>query len=75
MRAITTLTQKGQATIPQAVREKLDLHTGDKIRFEIVDKKVIISKVSPFDYEYYQALEQTLSEWNCKEDEEAYGDL
>ncbi len=33
--ALTTLTSKGQVTIPKKVREALRLHTGDKIHFFI----------------------------------------
>ncbi len=33
--ALATLTKRGQVTIPQAVRESLGLHTGDKLEFII----------------------------------------
>lgn len=72
---VSKLTQKGQATIPAAIREKLDLHTGDGIAFEVVNNKVILMKISPFDYEYHKALKSTLSEWDSKEDDEAFHDL
>lgn len=72
---ITTLTQKGQATIPLAIRKKLDLHPGDKIEFEVTDGEVMIRKIQAFDYEYHKALTKTLSEWSSKEDDDAYGDL
>lgn len=72
---ITTLTQKGQATIPLVIRKKLDLHPGDKIAFEVMDGDVCIKKIQPFDYAYHQALSKTLSEWSSKEDDEAYEDL
>ena len=69
------LTQKHQTTIPSEVRKLLHLHANDYVRFEIIDDKVVISKVEPFDIEYYKALEHTLTEWVSKEDEEAYYDL
>lgn len=72
---ITTLTTKGQATIPVEVRRQLDLHAGDKINFVIAHDKVYIVKVQPFDLAYHQALESTLSEWDSSEDDEAYHDL
>lgn len=72
---ISTLTSKYQATIPAEVREKLELHAGDKIAFEIVRNKVYLIKIKPFDLDYHQALENTLSEWNSAEDETAYENL
>lgn len=72
---ISTVTQKGQATIPADVRKKLDLHPGDKVGFEITDGEVILRKIAAFDYEYHRALTGTLLEWSSKEDDDAYGDL
>ncbi|MCX7090368.1 MAG: AbrB/MazE/SpoVT family DNA-binding domain-containing protein [Legionellales bacterium] len=73
--SISTLTSKGQATIPAEVRKKLELKAGDKVMFEIIDHNVVLRKAQAFDLEYHQALSQTLSEWSSTEDDEAYGDL
>jgi len=32
-----TITSKGQVTVPKAVRDKLNLHAGDKLEFIIED--------------------------------------
>jgi AbrB family looped-hinge helix DNA binding protein len=72
---ITSVTQKGQATIPAKVREVLQIKAGDQVVFEIVGGKITLRKAEPFDYEYHGSLNKTLSEWNSKEDDEAYGDL
>jgi AbrB family looped-hinge helix DNA binding protein len=71
------LTTKCQATIPEKVRGILDLHPGDSVTFEITaNKKVLIRKATPIDFEFAQALESTLvSEWLSENDEEAYGGL
>ena len=36
------VTQKYQATIPQAIREKLAIEKGDRVIFEIEDEKVVL---------------------------------
>ena len=69
------VTQKYQATIPQAVREKLEIGKGDRIVFEIEEEKVILKKVSSPDWEYLESVSATLSEWSSEADEEAYSDL
>lgn len=73
--SISTLTEKGQATIPAEIRRNLHLVAGDKVGFEIEDDRVILRRVQPFDYAYHQALSKTLSEWDSVEDDEAYRDL
>lgn len=75
MLCTSTLTQKGQATIPAEIRKKLNLHAGDKIGFEIKKEIVSLKKIKPFDYAYHQALKSTLSEWDSMEDNEAYHGL
>lgn len=72
---ISTLTQKGQATIPAEIRHELGLLVGDKIEFKILNGQVVLKKMQPFDFEYHQALGTQLSEWNSKEDNDAYNSL
>ena len=69
------VTQKYQATIPQAVRNKLALEKGDRVIFEIEDEQVVLKKLSPIDWEYLESVSATLSEWSSEADEEAYSDL
>jgi AbrB family looped-hinge helix DNA binding protein len=38
----STLTSKGQITIPKAVRERLHLETGDTVYFEIRDDGTVL---------------------------------
>lgn len=72
---ISTITQKGQTTIPVDIRHKLGLEAGDKIAFEIFKGKAIIKKLQPIDAGYHRALKSTLSEWNSSEDNEVFNDL
>jgi AbrB family looped-hinge helix DNA binding protein len=45
---VTTLTQKGQVTIPKEIRDRLDLKPFDRIKFEIVaDGTVQLRKAGP----------------------------
>ena len=70
------LTAKSQATIPGKIRKILGVRPGDSVAFEVNEnKKVMIRKASPIDFEFAKSLEGTLSEWSSKNDEEAYRDL
>ena len=73
--AVSKLTKKYQATVPEAVRKKLNLGAGDMIAFEIDADTIILRKARPIDIEYSNALVPTLSEWESQNDEEAYNDL
>lgn len=71
----STLTSKGQATIPADVRKAMHLSPGDVVVFVIKDHKAVISKAEPFDYPYHRAVSKTLSEWDSLADDESYRDL
>ena len=73
--AISKLTKKYQATVPEPVRKKLNLNAGDVIAFDIEDDIVKLRKARPMDIEFSNALIPTLSEWESQNDEEAYSDL
>jgi AbrB family looped-hinge helix DNA binding protein len=42
----TTVTEKGQVTIPQEIRRKMGLHPRDKVRFVVVDNIIHIEKAT-----------------------------
>lgn len=70
------LTTKSQATIPEKIRNILNLKPGDSVAFEMGENnKVFIRKATPIDFEFAYAVEATLTEWTSKNDEEAYRDL
>lgn len=42
MKKITTVTKKGQVTIPQIVREKLQIRYGDKVEFTFNEQGQVV---------------------------------
>lgn len=76
MTNIAKITAKGQTTVPQEIRTALNVKPGDLLAWEVLENgRVEVRRVQPLDVEYLRALEGTLSEWACQEDEEAYRDL
>lgn len=67
---ISTISSKGQTTVPVAIRRSLDLHPGDAIAYEVDGDKVRIHKASRIDLEWARALERTLTEWQDGEDDD-----
>lgn len=55
---ISTLTQKGQATIPKRIRDHLGLHPQEQIAFFIKDDTVILERASASTEELAGALKQ-----------------
>lgn len=72
---LSKLTKKYQATVPEPVRKKLNLHTGDFIAFDIEEDVIRLRKARPIDMAFAHALVPTLNEWDSPNDEEAYHDL
>ncbi len=63
IRVTSKLTTKSQATIPGKIRKILGLFPGDSVVFEVnQNKKVVIRKATPIDFEFAKAVEGTLSE-------------
>ncbi len=75
MSSVSRLTSKFQATIPLPVRTALGLKQGDALAFEIENGLVRLSRASPRDIAFAQAVERTLSEWDSAADDEAYRGL
>ncbi len=47
MTRVTTMTSKGQVTIPKAVRDELGLKPKDKIRFSVEHGHIVLRKAYP----------------------------
>lgn len=74
-KTISKLTEKYQATIPREIRRVLKLKKGDSVLFEVNRNVVAVRKATPKDLDWLKGLESQLSEWNSKNDEDAYNDL
>ena len=62
--AESTLSTKGQTTIPRTVRKRLGLEPGDRLRYEVAaDGSVHLRKASKIDVAWLKAVEATLTEW------------
>ncbi|MCW3489939.1 AbrB/MazE/SpoVT family DNA-binding domain-containing protein [Dethiobacter alkaliphilus] len=69
MKRISSVTQKGQVTIPQVVREKLGIKYGDKVAFSFNEEgQVIIDRVSTDLDELYGILSDKKSSTPLEEE-------
>lgn len=75
MIATSTLSSKGQITVPKEIRDRLGARPGDTVVYEVVDDTVTLKRLEPFDAAFHAALAGTLDEWDTPEDEAAFRDL
>ena len=67
----SSLTSKCQTTIPSKVRKLLGLSPGDRVKFEMRDGQVTISRVEPEDKVWLLSLESTVAdEWSKDDDDD-----
>lgn len=67
------LTSDAQTTIPEPVRNALDLHEGDEIAYGIEEGRVVMTRVAmhpPIDDPF-----RTFTEWDSEADRRAYANL
>jgi antitoxin PrlF len=65
-----TLRDKGQLTVPAAVREALDIHVGDEVIFSVVDGTAVLSagRVVPKSQVWFWTPEWQAGEREASED-------
>jgi AbrB family looped-hinge helix DNA binding protein len=73
--AYSRVSVKSQTVIPREVRERLGLKPGDRLRYRLTPKEIVIERAPPLDAEWLASLESTLTEWSSEEDAAAYDDL
>ena len=69
------VTTTGRITIPVSVRKKLGLRPGDFVEFKAGKAGVTLSKADRLDPAFRELAQETFSDWNSREDEEAFRDL
>jgi len=67
---ISTVSEKGQTTIPIQVRKALRIGKGDSIGYLIEGNEVKLKKIQNIDMEWSAAVESTLTEWNGTDDDD-----
>lgn len=70
----STLTSKGQATIPAPIREKLGILSGQKVVFDTTNDEVIIKNQAKLVDELYGSLKTNIK-WDKKKAYTAVGKM
>lgn len=67
----STLSAKGQTTIPGAVRKRLGLEPGDTLHYELTPEGTVqLRKARKIDLAWARAIEGTLTEWHGDGDDD-----
>ena len=69
--AYSKVSVKSQTVLPRAVRERLNIRTGDTLRYRVTKQGVLLDKASPAEDDPFAAF----SEWSGEADDKAYADL
>ena len=72
---LARITSKGQMTIPKKVRDAARLAAGDVVTFVVENDRVTLRKLPSGDDAYLAGVQETLTEWNSAEDDDAWRDL
>jgi antitoxin PrlF len=69
--AYSKITTKAQTVIPREVRSRLGLKAGDRVRYRMTSKGVLLEKAEPEGDDPFA----TFTEWSSEADERAYKSL
>jgi len=73
---LARINAKGQVTIPKRIREAAHIREGDMLAFDLdSNNRITIKHLEPAVDLELAALQNTLSEWNSPQDEEAWRNL
>jgi len=69
----SSVTSKGQTTIPAEIRREANIQAGDKVRFRLNEGRVVLEKVQEVDDVWNAGQSAMLSEWDDPE-QDVYND-
>ena len=69
------IARTGRTTLPKEIRDKLGVHAGDTLVYEVEGNAVRVRKAEPFDLAWHRAIPPTLAEWDSPNDHENFDDL
>lgn len=72
---ISKIGPDGRTTIPLSVRRRLDLKSGDLIKFKIGKSAVEIAKADHLDIAFSNFADEAFADWHSAEDAEAFDGL
>jgi antitoxin PrlF len=70
---LSSVTSKGQATIPADIRRRAGISTGDFVHFKLENGSIIVEKAQSIDASWNNGQSAMLSEWD-NTDEDVYND-
>ncbi len=70
---VSSVSSKGQATIPADIRREAGIEVGDKVVFSFEDGRIVIEKLQVIDDTWNAGQSAMLGEWN-NPDEDVYND-
>ena len=69
------ITSEGQITLPKEIRNKLGVHAGDLLVYEVEGNIVVVRKAEAVDPAWHRNLSETVDEWGSANDHENFDDL
>ena len=72
---LARITSKGQMTIPRKIRLAAHLNEGDVVSFAVENDRIVFRKLPTARDAYLLGVQETMTEWNSAEDDEAWRDL
>ena len=67
---VSQISDKGQTTVPKAIRETLKVAAGDLIKYEVKGNVVKIRRLETEENIWLKSIESTLEEWQGTQDDD-----